>query len=58
MLLFHGLADSALLPGMLNDTWTWVQRDLTLVTLPGMGHWTQTDASERVTETMLQWLTE
>jgi pimeloyl-ACP methyl ester carboxylesterase len=56
VLLFHGLADNALLPGMLNDTWMWVQRDLTLVTLPGVGHWSQTDAAERVTKTMLQWL--
>lgn len=58
VLLFHGLNDSALLPGMLNDTWRWVQRDLTLVTLPGVGHWAQNDASERVTKTMLRWLTE
>ena len=58
VLLFHGLSDTALLPGMLNDTWSWVQRDLTLVTLPGVGHWSQTDAADRVTKTMLRWLTD
>jgi pimeloyl-ACP methyl ester carboxylesterase len=56
VLLFHGLNDTALLPGMLNDTWKWVERDLTLVTIPGVGHWSQTDASELVTKTMVRWL--
>ena len=57
VLLFHGLNDTALLPGMLNNTWTWVQKDLTLVTIPGVGHWSQTDAAELVTKTMVRWLT-
>jgi pimeloyl-ACP methyl ester carboxylesterase len=56
VLLFHGLNDTALLPGMLNDTWKWVEKDLTLVTLPGVGHWAQTDAADLVTRTMLNWL--
>ena len=35
VLMFHGLKDTALLPGALNDTWKWIDKDLTLVTIPG-----------------------
>ena len=35
VLMFHGLKDTALLPGALNDTWKWVDKDLTLITIPG-----------------------
>lgn len=38
VLMFHGLDDQALLPGGLNDTWEWLEKDLTLVTVPGAGH--------------------
>jgi hypothetical protein len=38
VLMFHGLADTALLPGALNDTWKWLEKDLTLVTIPGAGN--------------------
>ena len=34
VLLIHGLKDQALLPGALNDTWNWIDNDLTLVTIP------------------------
>ena len=34
VLLIHGLKDQALLPGALNDTWKWIDNDLTLVTIP------------------------
>ena len=34
VLLIHGLKDQALLPGALNDTWNWIDADLTLVTIP------------------------
>ena len=34
VLLIHGLKDQALLPGALNDTWNWIEGDLTLVTIP------------------------
>lgn len=56
VLMIHGLADTALLPGALNDTWLWLESDLTLVTLPGAGHFVQQDAAEKVTDTMLRWL--
>jgi len=56
VLLIHGLKDTALLPGALNDTWNWIDADLTLVTIPKAGHFVQQDAAELVTRTMLSWL--
>ena len=56
VLMIHGLKDTALLPGALNDTWKWVKRDLTLVTLPEAGHIVQQDAGSKVTQTLLTWL--
>jgi pimeloyl-ACP methyl ester carboxylesterase len=58
VLLFHGLKDPYLLPGALNDTWKWVEKDLTLVTIPDAGHFVHRDASALVTRKMLRWLTE
>lgn len=58
VLLLHGLEDSYLLPGALNDTWKWVQKDLTLVTVPKAGHFVHRDAPEFVTKKMTRWLTE
>lgn len=57
VLMLHGLKDEALLPGALNDTWQWVDSELTLVTVPNAGHFVQQDAAETVTKTMLRWLT-
>ena len=56
VLQFHGLDDTALLPGALNNTWEHLEKDWTLVTLPGVGHWSQGEAAERITKTMLWWL--
>ncbi len=56
VLEFHGLKDTALLPGALNDTWEWVDKDFTLVTVPNAGHWVQQDAYELVSRTMKTWL--
>ena len=56
VLMFHGLKDWALLPGALNDTWRWLEKDLTLVTVPGSGHFVQQDAAETVSKTMRSWL--
>jgi epoxide hydrolase 4 len=58
VLMFHGLKDTALLPGALNDTWKWVEGDLTLITIPAAGHFVQQDASELVTKNMVRWLTQ
>jgi pimeloyl-ACP methyl ester carboxylesterase len=56
VLLIHGLKDEALLPGALNDTWNWIDSDLTLVTIPGAGHFVQQDAADLVTRAMMSWL--
>lgn len=56
VLMFHGLNDTALLPGALNNTWEWVEKDLTLVTVPGAGHFVQQDAAQFVSDTMVDWL--
>ena len=57
VLMFHGLEDQALLPGGLNDTWEWVEKDLTIMTIPGAGHFVQQDAEEKVTKHLVRWLT-
>ena len=56
VLMIHGLEDWALLPGALNGTWDWVEKDLTLVTVPGAGHFVQQDAADLVGRTMKTWL--
>ena len=57
VLMFHGLKDKALLSGALNDTWNWLENDLTLVTIPSSDHFVQQDAAEKVTKCMVAWLT-
>jgi len=57
VLMFHGLKDTALLPGALSGTWDWVDQDLTLITIPGASHFVQQDAAEYVTKAMVSWLT-
>ncbi|MDP9088005.1 MAG: alpha/beta hydrolase [Pseudomonadota bacterium] len=56
VLEFHGLGDQALLPGALSGTWDLVEKDFTLVTIPGAGHFVQQDAPDLVTTTMSDWL--
>ncbi|MBK6797705.1 MAG: alpha/beta hydrolase [Acidobacteria bacterium] len=56
VLMIHGLGDTALLPGALNNTWDWLEKDLTLVTIPGSSHFVQQDASEMVTRSIRMWL--
>ena len=57
VLMIHGLGDTALLPGALNNTWEWLASDLTLVTVPKAGHFVQQDAAEFVTKNIRMWLT-
>ena len=57
VLMFHGLGDRALHSDGLSGTWNWLEKDLTLVTVPGAGHFVQQDAAELVTSTMEWWLT-
>ena len=55
-LVFHGLQDQALHSDGLNNTWDWIDSDLTIVTAPDAGHFIQQDAAELVTDTMRWWL--
>jgi pimeloyl-ACP methyl ester carboxylesterase len=56
VLLIHGLKDRYLLAAALNDNWSFVQRDLTLVTIPDADHFVQQDAPELVSRTIKSWL--
>jgi pimeloyl-ACP methyl ester carboxylesterase len=56
VLMFHGLDDQALHADGLSGTWKWLEKDLTLVTIPGASHFVQQDAAELVTSTMQWWL--
>jgi pimeloyl-ACP methyl ester carboxylesterase len=56
VLQIHGLADTALLPDALNGTWNYLEKDWTLVTIPGAGHFVQQDASDLVTRSIVAWL--
>ncbi len=56
VLMFHGLQDQYLLHHALNGTWEWLEKDLTLVTIPDAGHFVQQDAADLVTKTMKLWL--
>ena len=56
VVMIHGLDDWALLPGALNGTWDWLEKDLTLVTIPGAGHFVHQDATDLVNRTMIMWL--
>ena len=55
-LLIHGLDDKALLHGALNRTWEWLDGDLTLVTIPGAGHFVHHDKPALVSRTLKMWL--
>jgi pimeloyl-ACP methyl ester carboxylesterase len=56
VLMIHGLDDWALLPGALNNTWDYLESDLTLVTIPKASHFVQQDASDLVTRSIKMWL--
>jgi len=56
VLAIHGLGDTALLSGALNDNWNYVAKDYTLVTIPGASHFVQQDASDLVTRSIKMWL--
>jgi epoxide hydrolase 4 len=56
VLIIYGLKDKYVLPAGLNGTWEWLEKGLTLVTIPEAGHFVQHDAAERVTRTIEQWL--
>lgn len=55
-LVIHGLGDMYLLASGLNETWNWIEKDLTIVTVPGAEHFVQHDKPEFVSKTIMQWL--
>ena len=56
VLQFHGLADTALLPNALNNTWDFLASEWTLVTIPGVSHWPHHTVPDKVTNMMKAWL--
>ena len=56
VLQFHGLDDPYLLSGALNDTGEWLGQDLTLVTIPGAGHWAVSEESDFAIPMLRAWL--
>ena len=56
VLMFHGLKDPYLLHHALSGTWEWLEKDLTLVTIPEASHFVHHDAADLVTRTMKMWL--
>ena len=56
VLVFHGLQNRYLLPGALNDTWKWVEKEFTLVTIPEANHFVHRDVPKQVSQRMVQWL--
>jgi epoxide hydrolase 4 len=55
-LIIFGLKDMAILPSTLNNTWNFLEQDMTLVTIPDAGHFVQQDAADLVTRTIKMWL--
>jgi len=56
VLIIYGLKDKYVLPAGLNNTWEWLEKGLTLVTIPEAGHFVQHDAAALVTQTIQRWL--
>jgi pimeloyl-ACP methyl ester carboxylesterase len=58
VLIMHGLDDTFLLAAGHNSTWDWVDGPVTLMTVPGVGHFIHQDAAQLVTRTIDRWLRE
>jgi pimeloyl-ACP methyl ester carboxylesterase len=56
VLEFHGLADESLVSSALSGTWDHLEKDFTLVTIPGAGHRVHAQAPDLITLTMSDWL--
>lgn len=55
-LLLHGLDDPYALPAGLNGVWQWIDNEVTIVTLPGAGHFIQHDRAPQIARTLRDWL--
>jgi len=58
VLMIYGLKDKALPPGMLNDTWDYVDNEVTIRTIPEAGHFVQQEAADKVNKMIRSWLAE
>jgi pimeloyl-ACP methyl ester carboxylesterase len=56
VLMIHGLKDNYFLADGLNDNRKWIEKDLTLVTVPEADHIVQQDAADFVTKNIARWL--
>jgi pimeloyl-ACP methyl ester carboxylesterase len=53
LLMIHGLKDQLFVHAELNDAWDWVDKDITLITLPDAGQVSQEEAPEFVTRSIV-----
>ncbi|NNE67909.1 MAG: alpha/beta hydrolase [Pyrinomonadaceae bacterium] len=58
VLIIYGTQDKALPPGMLNNTWDYVDNDVTMLTIKDAGHFVQQEAHEKVNRMIKLWLRE
>jgi pimeloyl-ACP methyl ester carboxylesterase len=58
VLMIYGMQDTALPPGMLNNTWDYVDSDVTIYTIPNAGHFVQQAAHEKVNKMIKTWLSQ
>jgi pimeloyl-ACP methyl ester carboxylesterase len=56
VLMIYGMKDKALPVGMLNNTWDYVDNEVTILTIPDAGHFVQQDASAKVNKMIRLWL--
>lgn len=56
VLILEGLADIFLLPAGHDGCWQWVDASVTLVSVPGVGHFLQQQAPEVVSRAIERWL--
>ena len=56
VLVIHGMKDTALPTGMLNNTWDFVDNELTIHTIPNAGHFVQQEAPAKVNSLIKSWL--
>ena len=55
-LVVYGREDVPLVVSGLNDLWTWVDNELTLLVVPGAGHGPHAEMPEFVTPRIMDWL--
>jgi epoxide hydrolase 4 len=56
VLMIHGIEDQYILADTLNDTWKWLEKDFTLVTVSEAGHFVHYDAPDLVAKAIRCWL--